>query len=114
MSLFHKYNCQSLSFISFILQFIIRIFTIAAELVNICTFYYKVNLLLPPSLEECRVATQVTNDDFMNLMNPNKPKTRAMKCFITCVAEKLGQVVNLNKKFLHKKILINNNQKDSK
>lgn len=58
---------------------------------------------MPLVLEECREAEHVTNANFMDLINPNKPKSKEMKCLITCVAEKFGQVVNLNTKFLHKK-----------
>lgn len=49
--------------------------------------------------EECKTAEGVTDDEMRSMRDPTVNKTRAMKCFVTCLAEKCGKVRNWKKIF---------------
>lgn len=55
-------------------------------------------------MEECKIAEKATDDDIMNMKKPDQPKTKPMKCVITCLAEKSGKVENQNEFFREIKI----------
>lgn len=46
-------------------------------------------------LADCKTAEKVTDADVMNFKNKVKPASKEVKCFTTCVTEKMG-LVGLN------------------
>lgn len=49
---------------------------------------------LPPFVEECKKSEKATDDDMKNLKNKTLPRTKEMKCLLTCFGEKSGKVGN--------------------
>lgn len=44
-------------------------------------------------MAECKVAEKATDEDITNFKNSVEPKTKVVKCLLTCLAEKSGKVV---------------------
>lgn len=62
------------------------------------------------AMEECKVSEKISDEDLKNLRDHNQPKTKAVKCFITCLGEKSGKVDKFQITFFYIKLKISVNR----